>query len=133
MDHINKFQRDDKAFGPENLWKEKYLLIILFTIYLGLDLRWKRGGRLLALTRGRIFPSPKTGNGTSLSHWRPLVILNESYIILAKQIEPILYKKLGSEQKGFDSISHYFILRAIKKYLSRRSFNPIQWNFNYSD
>ncbi|QQP55039.1 Exonuclease-endonuclease-phosphatase domain superfamily, partial [Caligus rogercresseyi] len=129
----------------------------------------ERKGRLpSSLTCGRISLIPKKGNGTKINHWRPLTILNESYRILAgvlsRQIEPILNKKVGPEQKGFlkgrniadisrniqaciesvrerktfgaliavdlkkafDTISHTFILKAIKKYLPRRFFNPIR-------
>ncbi|QQP34772.1 NELlike 1 (Silurana), partial [Caligus rogercresseyi] len=35
------------------------------------------------ITKGKIVFNPKEGNGTDISHWRSITILNESYCILA--------------------------------------------------
>lgn len=100
--------KKDKTPSPDGIPAEFYQANIGWISLDLLDLyneAFNKGSLGSIINRGIIKLIPKEGDKTNIKNWRPITLLNVSYKILAKvlarKLESILPKFVGSTQTGF--------------------------------
>ena len=107
-DDLNSFQ-NNKTPGDDGFTKEFYEVffdLIGAALLDSLNARFENGTLFTSQRRGVISLIPKDKNNlTTFSNWRPVILLNVDYKILAKviakRIEPVLPKLIHPDQTGF--------------------------------
>jgi hypothetical protein len=120
-----------KSLGPDSIIVELYKSMwpILGEEYLGmLQTAIARGSLLHGVTKGLIVLLHKGDARSTLNNWRPITLLNVSYKLFAKTLQPILMELISPDQSAFLPV--WYILDNIfltqeTKYHAKQSNQPL--------